>query len=71
MRSQMGMSVTLSAIAALLALAVFAGWRGARPPNPYKGPRLMPWRFIMLLASACALIVVVHLVNLMGVTTGR
>lgn len=71
MRSQMGMSVTLSAIAALLALAVFAGWRGARPPNPYKGPRLMPWRFIMLLASAGALIVVVHLVNLMGVTTGR
>lgn len=71
MRSQMGISVTLSAIAALLALAVFAGWRGARPPNPHKGPRLMPWRFIMLLASACALIVVVHLVNLMGVTTGR
>ena len=71
MRSQMGMNVTLSAIAALLALTVFAGWRGARPPNPHKGPRLMPWRFIMLLAAACALIVFVHLVNLMGVTTGR
>jgi hypothetical protein len=38
-----------------LALATFAGWRGARPPNPFKGPRLIPWRFIMVLAAAAAL----------------
>jgi hypothetical protein len=47
---------TLFAICgAALALAVFAGWRGARPPNPLKGPRLIPWRFIMLLATTAAL----------------
>lgn len=41
---------------ALAALAVFAGWRGARPPNPMKGPRMIPWRAIMVFAAAFALI---------------
>jgi hypothetical protein len=67
----MGFAPTLAIAAALLALAVFAGWRGARPPNPLKGPRLIPWRMIMLLAAACLLPMLVHLVNLAGVTTGR
>jgi len=67
------MTLTLSAVlcAALLALAAFAGWRGARPPNFAKGPRLAPWRFIMVTASALALFLLVHIVNLLGVTTGR
>jgi hypothetical protein len=69
--SQMEMTLTLAAGAAFLALAVFAGWRGARPPNPHKGPRLMPWRFIMLLAAACVVPMIVHAVNLMGFTTGH
>jgi hypothetical protein len=69
--SQMDMTFTLAVGAAFLALAVFAGWRGARPPNPHKGPRLMPWRFIMLLAAACVVPMIVHAVNLMGFTTGR
>lgn len=67
----MTLTVTLALAAAFLALAVFAGWRGARPPNFAKGPRLAPWRFIMLLAAAAALLMVVHLVNLLGMTTGR
>ena len=40
---------------ASLALAAFAGWRGARPFDPRKGPRLIPWRFIMVLAAAAAI----------------
>jgi hypothetical protein len=67
----MSLTLTLALTGAFLALAVFAGWRGARPPNPHKGPRLAPWRFIMLLAAAGVLVMIVHLVNLMGVTTGR
>jgi hypothetical protein len=67
----MTLPVTLALGAAFLALAVFAGWRGARPPDFAKGPRLAPWRFIMLLAAAGALMMIVHLVNLMGMTTGR
>ncbi len=67
----MTLQVTLALAAAFLALAVFAGWRGARPPDFAKGPRLAPWRFIMLLAAAGALLMIVHLANLLGMSTGR
>lgn len=63
--------LTLFLLGALAAFGVFAGWRGARAPNPHKGPRMMPWRFLMLLAGAGALLMLVHVVNLLGVTTGR
>ena len=69
--SQMDITPTLAIGAGRLALAVFAGWRGARPPDPHRGPRLMPWRFIMLLAAAGLLPILIHLVNLMGVITGQ
>jgi hypothetical protein len=67
----MSLQLTLAIAAAFLALAVFAGWRGARPPNPVKGPRMMPWRFIMMMSAAGFLVMAVHLVNLAGFTTGR
>lgn len=67
----MDLPLTLSLAAGFLALAVFAGWRGARPPNFAKGPRMAPWRFIMVTASTAALFLVVHAVNLLGVKTGR
>ncbi|WP_293905594.1 hypothetical protein [Phenylobacterium sp.] len=51
----MDLTTTLAVSGAALAVAAFAGWRGARPPNPFKGPRLIPWRFIMVLAAAGAL----------------
>ena len=41
---------------ALAALAGFAGWRGARPPNPMKGPRLIPWRAIMVVSATAAIL---------------
>jgi hypothetical protein len=63
--------VTLGAALAFAAVAVFSGWRGARPPNLQRGPRLIPWRMIMLLAAAGAMYMLVHLVNLLGFTTGR
>ena len=69
--SQMEMTLTLAAAAGLAGLAVFAGWRGARPPNPHKGPRLIPWRFLMVLAAACTIPMIVHVLNLLGVTTGN
>lgn len=67
----MDLNLTLGLTAAFLAVAVFAGWRGARPPDFLKGPRLIPWRFIMVTAAAGLLVLVVHLVNLLGVKTGR
>lgn len=67
----MDIRATAAAIAALLVVAVFCGWRGAQPSNPVKGPRLFPYRPVMALATTGALIFLVHLVNLLGVTTGR
>lgn len=67
----MDLTLTFWLAAACLTLALFAGWRGARPPDPLRGPRLVPWRFLMTLAACGLLVLAVHLVNLLGVNTGR
>ena len=67
----MTLNVTLALCAALLFIAAFAGWRGSKPPDVMKGPRMIPWRFIMVTAAAFAMFLIVHVVNLLGVTTGR
>jgi hypothetical protein len=63
--SQMEMIQTLSLAGVLLALAVLSGWLGSRPPNPHRGPRLAPWRFIMLLCAASLTFVLGHVVRLL------
>jgi hypothetical protein len=65
----MSFVVTLSLLIACLAIAVFAGWRGARAPDLLRGPRLLPWRFIMLLCAALAMYLAAHLLSLLGVIT--
>jgi hypothetical protein len=70
-RPQMDLPITLALTLGLGALAVFAGWRGARPPDPLRGPRLVPWRPLMALSAAGAIVFLVHLVNLLGLNTGR
>ena len=62
----MDVEITLGVAFGLVALAVLAGWRGARPPNPMKGPRLIPWRFIMLLSSTGALIFLFQAARMAG-----
>ena len=62
----MSLSVTLILIVAAVALTVFAGWRGARPWDPRKGVRMIPWRIIMLLAATAIFILAIHLAALMG-----
>ncbi|MGV3580288.1 hypothetical protein [Brevundimonas sp.] len=62
----MSMTLTLSLLAGALIVAVFAGWRGARPSDFLK-PRMVPWRFIMLLAGALVFLLVIHLGTLLGV----
>lgn len=56
----MDLRMTLALSAGFAALAAFAGWRGARPPNPMKGPRLIPWRPIMVSAAAAAVLLLVQ-----------
>ena len=62
--------VTLVAAAAGAGLAALFGWLGARPPDLRRGPRLAPWRFLMLLAGAWTLFMLVHVANLLGIQTG-
>jgi len=67
----MNMTLTLALIGAALALAAFAGWRGARPWDPRRGVRMMPWRLIMLLAGTGIFILLIHLGTLLGVPQRR
>lgn len=67
----MGAGVTIGIAAAGALLGVLFGWLGARPPNPLKGPRLAPYRLMMLLCAVGVLMMLAHLVNLMGLHTGR
>lgn len=69
--AMMSLPVTLAALVVALGLTSLFGWRGARPPDIQRGPRLAPWRFLMLLGAAACLLLLVHLVNLAGVETGR
>lgn len=62
----MSLSYTLALIIAAVALTVFAGWRGARPWDPRKGVRMIPWRVIMLLSATAVFILAIHLAALMG-----
>ena len=62
----MSLTTTLVLLGVALAVMVFCGWRGARPPDPFKGPRLMPWRFLMGGAAAIAMLLLIHLATLFG-----
>ena len=67
----MDISTTLVIAVALIGLTVFAGWRGARAPDLLKGPRMIPWRMIMVVSAAFALMVLVHLASLLGLHHDR
>jgi len=67
----MDTKTTLSLLIGFMIAAGLFGWRGARPYNVQKGPRLIPWRPMMVASATAAIVLMVHLVNLLGVTTGR
>ena len=62
----MALAPTLALFAASLALTVFAGWRGARPPDLRRGVRMVPWRLVMVLSAAVTFFALVHLAALGG-----
>jgi len=67
----MDLSTTLTITVAFVGLTSFAAWRGARPPNLIKGPRMIPWRIVMVSSAACALMGLVHLASLLGLHQSR
>jgi hypothetical protein len=60
----MNLTATLALAGLCLALSVLFGVRGARPAQPLSKPRLVPWRFMMLLAFAVMVAALVHAVSL-------
>ena len=67
----MNLQVTVALLLSALAFGGFCAWRGAQPPDLIKGPRMVPYRFLMVMSAAAAMLFLVHLVNLLGYTTGR
>ncbi len=62
---------TVAIMILALAFSAFCGWRGARPWDIRKGPRMMPWRFLMMVGVVVVILMLVHLLNISGVQTGR
>lgn len=67
----MNLPVTAALFVGFLLLGIFAGWRGSRPSDPLKGVRMIPWRPLMVASTVAALLLLVHLANLVGIQTGR
>ncbi len=62
----MNLTLTLVLLAASAVFGLICGWRGAKPTDIHKGPRMMPWRFLMLLCAALAMLLLIHLIALLG-----
>lgn len=65
------LTATLAAMAVTAAILGLAFWQAHRPRKDSIRARWIPWRFVMLLAGAALVILLVHVVNLMGVRTGN
>lgn len=61
--------LTLALAAGCLAVLLFCAWRDTRPPDLVKGPRMAPYRPIMLAMVVLLVMLVVHMVNMLGVHT--
>lgn len=68
---RMDATTTLAAAAVFAGLTAFSGWRGSLPPNLVKGPRMMPWRMLMVTFAAVVLVLLVHLASLFGLRQDR
>ncbi|MDB5432223.1 MAG: hypothetical protein JWP35_3339 [Caulobacter sp.] len=61
----MTLPLTLGLLAAFLAFAVFCGWRGALPPTFKNGPRMIPWRPLMVIGALGVMVMLAHLSTLL------
>jgi hypothetical protein len=62
--ARLELRITLAALFVAALLAALFGWLGARKPDPFRHPRLVPYRFLMLLAAAVVMVALVHLVDM-------
>ncbi|MEL7481021.1 MAG: hypothetical protein AAGJ29_05635 [Pseudomonadota bacterium] len=65
----MDLAFTLAGLAAVLGIAVLSNWQAGREWNGLR-PRIIPWKFVLILSGFLAIVLIVHVVNLLGVETG-
>ena len=65
MDSNLPLIVILLVTGALL--TILFGWLGARPLDIRKGPRMVPWRFLMLLAFTFSILMTAVLLHHFGI----
>ena len=68
--ARMEWTITLGLMAVFAVVGLVCGWRGAHPPNFAKGPRMIPYRFLMLLAAFGFIALAAHALSLAGIVTG-
>ncbi len=68
---QLDLPLTVILLVVTSALTFFCGYMGQRPMNPKKGPRMVPWPFLMMLLLTVSLFLVVHLLTVLGLKTDR
>jgi hypothetical protein len=61
----MTLTISLILLAPAVVLAALFGWLGARPRAPLKGPRMVNWQVMMMIAAGASLALAVHVVALM------
>ena len=63
----MSLQLTLALLAFFIVFGGICAWRGAKPLDLTRStPRMMPWRFLMLLCAALTMLLLIHLAGLYG-----
>ncbi len=70
MSIQNDIALTFFGLVICAAISIFCFRRNFAEHNELE-PRMVPWMVICLAALATGFMLVVHLVNLLGITTGR
>jgi amino acid transporter len=62
--------ITLAVGGLALLFTAFAAWKSGRPRKDSLKPRWISWPMVTIFSGALLLLAVVHVINLMGITTG-
>ena len=62
----LSLPVTLALFIGLVCLFFIARWQGGQPARPERGPRMIPWTLIAILAAGLAVILLAHLASFAG-----